>query len=241
MGHSSPVPCSINSQKNTSSNTVQAAPITHNQMGKQKRQSRLLKKLLQKSLSEQKDFQLALLDFRNAPTNDTVGSPAQRLMRRRTKTLLPTTAKLLAPKTIQPATVKANLISQKNQQKFYHDLHSKPLSDLNKGDKVMFQCGKHWKPAVVDDICSEPRSYIITTPDGQVLRRNRKDLRVTQAVSDDEDSIDIDIETPIPGTQNIQDDQRKDVNQPLENRTLRRSTRTIRKPARYDPSNSQTA
>ena len=148
-------------------------------------------------------------------------------MGRRTKTLLPTTAKLLAPKTIQPATVKANLLSQKNQQKFYHDLHSKPLSDLNKGDKVMFQCGKHWKPAVVDDICSEPRSYIITTPDGQVLRRNRKHLRLTQAVSDDEDSIDIDIETPNPGTQNIQDDQGKDVNQPLENQTLRRSTRTI--------------
>ena len=168
MGHSSPVPCSINSQKNTSSNT------------------------------------------------------------RRTKTLLPTTAKLLVSKTIQPATVKANLLSQKNQQKFYYDLHSKPLSDLTKGDKVMFQCGKHWKPAVVDDICSEPQSYIITTPDGEVLRRNRKHLRPTQAISDDEDSIDIDIKTPIPGTQNIQDDRGKHVNQPLKNQTLRRSTQTIR-------------
>ena len=99
----------------------------------------------------------------------------------------------------------------------------------------MFQCGKHWKPAMVDDICSEPQSYIITTPDGQVLRRNRKHLRLIQAVSDDEDSIDIDIETPIPDTQNIQDDQ---GNQPLENQTLRCSTRTIQKPARYDPLNS---
>ena len=125
--------------------------------GKAEKAVQTVKKLLQKSLSEQKDFQLALLDFRNAPTNDTVGSPAQRLMGRRTKTLLPTTAKLLALKTIQPATVKANLLSQKNQQKFYYDRYSKLLSDLNKGDKVMFQCGKRWKTAVVDDICSEPR------------------------------------------------------------------------------------
>ena len=85
----------------------------------------------------------------------------------------------------------------------------------------MFQCGKHWKPAVVDDICSEPQLYIITTPDGEVLRRNRKHLRLTQAASDDEDSIDNDIETPIPDTQNIQDDQGKDGNQPLEDQTLR--------------------
>ena len=84
---------------------------------------------------------------------------------------------------------------------------------------------------MVDDICSEPQSYIITTTDGQVFRKNRKHLRLTQAISDDEDSIDIDIETPIPGTQNIPDDQGKDVNQPLENQTLRPSTQTIRKPA----------
>jgi len=40
-----------------------------------------------------------------------------------------------------------------------------------------------------------------------VLRRNCKHLRLTEAASDDEDSTDIDIETPIPDTQDIQDDQ----------------------------------
>ena len=54
-------------------------------------------------------------------------------------------------------------------------------------------------------------------------------------------NIDIDIETPIPDTQDIQVDQGKDVNQPPENQILRCSTRTIRKPVGYDPSNSQTA
>ena len=83
--------------------------------GKAEKAVQTVKKLLQKSLSEQTDFQLALLDFRNAPTNDTVGSPAQCLMGRCTKTLLPTTTKLLDPKLIQPVNVKANLLSQKNQ------------------------------------------------------------------------------------------------------------------------------
>ena len=149
--------------------------------GKAEKAVQTVKNLLQKSMSEQKDFQLALLDFRNTPTNDTLGSPSQRLMGRRTKTLLPTTAKLLAPKTIQPANVRANLLSQKSDQMFYYDYHSKTLSVLNKGEKVMFQCGRMWKPAVIKDLCSDPRSYIITTPDGQEYRRNPRHLRPTQA------------------------------------------------------------
>jgi hypothetical protein len=47
------------------------------------------------------DVYLAVLDYRNTPTQGSESSPAQRLMSRRTKTLLPTTAQLLASRVVE--------------------------------------------------------------------------------------------------------------------------------------------
>ena len=49
-----------------------------------------VKRLMKKATLDGKDFHLALLEYRNTPWSDTIGSPVQRLMGRRTKTLLPT-------------------------------------------------------------------------------------------------------------------------------------------------------
>ena len=95
------------------------------------------------------DSYLALLEYRNTPWSDTLGSPTQRLMGRRTK------------------------------QKLYYDRNAKPLKNLDKGDTVVMTTkdGK-WKPAKVTKTNqSGPRSYNIVTPLGQQYRRNRKDLR----------------------------------------------------------------
>ncbi len=73
-----------------------------------------VKSLLCKAHAERKDYHLALLDFRNTPN---IGSPAQHLMGQRTKTLLPTTQKLLIPKTIPPSSVKSGLLQQQSYQK----------------------------------------------------------------------------------------------------------------------------
>ena len=61
--------------------------------GMSERAVQTAKKLLLKAKEDNKDPYLALLDYRNTPRNDTLGSPAQRLMGRRTKTLLPTSFK----------------------------------------------------------------------------------------------------------------------------------------------------
>ena len=46
------------------------------------------------------DLNLSLLDYRNTPTEGIGSSPAQRLFGRRTKTLIPTSTRLLVPKAI---------------------------------------------------------------------------------------------------------------------------------------------
>ena len=74
-----------------------------------------VKNLLKKAVLDKRDPYLALLEYRNTPVSDVIGSPAQRLMGRRTKTLLPTSNKLLQPKTISPRTVKKELCHRKER------------------------------------------------------------------------------------------------------------------------------
>ena len=75
-------------------------------------------------------------------------------MGRRTKTLLPTTQQLLIPKQIKPQAVK------------------RKIQDQKVGDKIRTQKKTHWEPAIVTGVSMKPRSYIITTPQGNVFRRN---------------------------------------------------------------------
>ena len=131
---------------------------------------------MRKGTEDNKDLYLALLDLRTTPICDDTGSPTQRLMGRRTKTLLPTTQQLLIPKQIKPQAVKRKIQDQKNKQKFYYDRQTKELPPLKVGDKIRTQKKTHWEPAIVTGVSMKPRSYIITTPQGNVFRRNRKHL-----------------------------------------------------------------
>ncbi|KAI0215387.1 hypothetical protein LSAT2_032566, partial [Lamellibrachia satsuma] len=43
--------------------------------------------------------------------------------------------------------------------------------------RVRNHVDKTWFPATVSEKCNEPRSYIVSTPNGRQLRRNRGQLR----------------------------------------------------------------
>ena len=83
------------------------------------------------------DPYLALLEYCNTPWSDTLGSPAQRLMGRRTKTFIPTASNLLKPETINPITVQEELQKRRRQQKLLYDRHAKPLKSLCIGDYTL--------------------------------------------------------------------------------------------------------
>jgi hypothetical protein len=55
------------------------------------------KKTLRKANKSGTDQYLAVLEMRNTPTQGLDTSPAQRLLNRRTRTVLPMTSKLLQP------------------------------------------------------------------------------------------------------------------------------------------------
>ena len=71
------------------------------------------KNLIKKAILDKRDPYLAFLEYRNAPISDTLGLPVQRLIGRRTKTLLPTTKKLLQPKLINPLAAHKELRERK--------------------------------------------------------------------------------------------------------------------------------
>lgn len=133
------------------------------------------KNLLKKCLDENSDVQLALLHHRNTP-RENLGSPVQRLMGRRTKTLLPINHKLLKPKII--TNIEKHLKAAKQKEKKYADKGKEQGETFDSGEQVMLrEDHKHWVPAKIIAPTSEPRSYLVEKPDGSIYRRNTWHLR----------------------------------------------------------------
>ena len=109
-------------------------------------------------------------------------SPAQRLMGRRTKTLLPTTQTLLIPKATQSDIVKSQLKESQQSQAKYYNRNARDLPELSKGDTVRMKAlklgDKSSQKALVTARLDE-RSYEVETESGAVYRRNRQHLRKT--------------------------------------------------------------
>ena len=77
--------------------------------------------MLRKTTKSGEDQYLALLNIRNAPTQGVDSSPVQRLMSRRTGTLLPTTKSLLEPRNpLNPHEMEQLQLNQKRQAKYYN-------------------------------------------------------------------------------------------------------------------------
>uniref|UniRef100_A0AAQ4PPW8 Gypsy retrotransposon integrase-like protein 1 n=1 Tax=Gasterosteus aculeatus aculeatus TaxID=481459 RepID=A0AAQ4PPW8_GASAC len=80
---------------------VTSSPGYPQSNGKAESAVKTAKRLLMKAKAAGQDPYLAILDHRNTPSPGLDSSPAQRLLSRRTKTLLPTKATLLRPEVIQ--------------------------------------------------------------------------------------------------------------------------------------------
>ena len=134
--------------------------------------------MIRKCLDSGSDQHLALLDIRNTPTQGVGSSPVQRLMNRRTKTLIPTKSGLLDGGTKNQD--KENLQKRQDKQRRSYDKTAKDLPGLREGDVVRMkpttQGQKTWRKAVVSRQLDN-RSYEVTTGDDVSYRRNRVHLR----------------------------------------------------------------
>ena len=86
--------------------------------------------LLKNSKTAGTDFYLALLAWRNTPSEGLESSPAQRMFGRRTRTLIPTTSELLKPKIVED--VQRKLLRRKRLQAKHYNISAKELPPLAK-------------------------------------------------------------------------------------------------------------
>lgn len=158
---------------------VTSSPTYPQSNGKAENAVKTAKKLMWKAMETKSDPYMALLDWRNTPSESINSSPAQRIFGRRTKTLLPTSTELLKPNI--PNNVTDKLKAQKAKQSFYYNRGAKELQELHPGDVVRLEPskGKAWTKAEVEKQ-ADIRSYEVRTEDGRVFRRNRRQLRLSK-------------------------------------------------------------
>ena len=200
--------------------------------GKVENSIKTAKNLMQKAFQDKKDPFLALLDWRNTPSEQLKESPAQIMFGRRTRTKLPISEKLL--QTSGAAVVKQHIAEAKKLQAYYYDRTARQRPSLEPGTTVRFKIddNSEWQKGEVTKALPH-RSYEIQTEDGSTRRRTSKHVRLTrerpivlnndpaapspsQAEGNDQVATRI-----IPSTVN--------KNTPI----VTKSGRVVRKPARY--------
>ena len=126
---------------------------------------------------------LALLGYRNTPTQGLDTSPVERFKSRRTKTLLPSIIRLLQPQI--PDGQHEKMLSNQERQANNYSRGARTLSDFKPGDTVRMYRGPSktkdqelLKAAVNSKVGS--RSNNVVTEDGRKFRRIRVHLRKSQ-------------------------------------------------------------
>lgn len=155
-----------------------SSPYHHQANGKAESAVKIAKKLVKRSKKEKSDLQLAILEWRNTPTQGMQSSPVQRLMARRTRTVIPMAQELLNP--IIQTGVADKIESRKSKIKVRYDEASKPRADLEEGQQVLVRL----HPEKRDDLWIQgklvrkigPRSYLVEV-NGREYRRNRRFIR----------------------------------------------------------------
>lgn len=161
---------------------TKATPHHHQANGKAEAAVKAAKRLLSKTYRNGEDPYVALAIQRNTPQQGIGLSPVQRLLGRRTRTVLPITMELLEMKDNTNTAVEG-LRANRARQKYHWDKSAQELPELKEGDTVRvkpYKLGdKIWKKATIHEKV-DGRSYNVQTENGQVLRRIRNQLRLSQ-------------------------------------------------------------
>lgn len=150
---------------------VTSSPHYPQSNGPAERAVRSAKHLLEKCARDGTDVYAALLNLRNIP-RDGLPSPAQRLLSRRTKTLITMTKVMYVPKV--ETQVRAALTRTRQRGKKHYDRSARPLASLQAGQTVRMQTNRGYdRLATVIGRAPQPNSYQVQSGDATYVRNRR--------------------------------------------------------------------
>ena len=143
--------------------------------GKAENAVKTVKRLFTKCRESGQSEYLALLDWRNTPTEGIGTSPAQRFFGRRCRTLLPMSGPLLHPRYPTEGDTRA-LNVQKQHQQYHYNRQAKPLKPITPGETVRMRLPGQttWSAGTCTGLVG-PRSYDVKIGERH-YRRNRRQL-----------------------------------------------------------------
>ena len=135
-----------------------------------------VKAAMKKAILSNRDINMSLLYLRSTPIDHVIPSSGELLFNGKLVSNLPTKC---TNQNFRKEEIQDHLLQRQLFQKRQHDEYAKDLPNLCVGQRVQVQDQdtRRWTPAVVRQAYTEPRSYIVETPSGQVLRRNRRHLK----------------------------------------------------------------
>ncbi|KAI7800948.1 hypothetical protein IRJ41_015739, partial [Triplophysa rosa] len=153
---------------------VTSSPHHAQSNGKAEKGVHIVKQLLKKASEGKSDPYLALLSYRATPLEHGA-SPAELLMNRKIRTTLPFRMNSKQDN-MGSVTVRQKQKALQKRQKTNYDKQTKMLKVLSTNDIVRVEDANCWdkKAVVLEEV--NPRSYVVKTENGQILRRNRRSL-----------------------------------------------------------------
>ena len=160
---------------------VTSSPTYPQSNGKVEAAVKSAKSVMKKSRKAKTDPYLALLEYRNMPSQGMENSPVVQLMSRRTRTQVPTLPRLL--KSVIDHNVHDKLLTNKERQATNYNKGATDLTELKSGDTVCLIPPRSLSSESIKarvDKSLGTRSYEVVTEDGARYRRNRPHLRKTR-------------------------------------------------------------
>lgn len=153
---------------------VTSSPTYAQSNGQSERFVQTIKQLMRKAAEDGKDVHRCLLDYRDSPISGIDATPAQLLMGRRLKTVLPVTSAQLKPRILPNS--RAGLQDRQKVMAHYYNRGTRHLSKFASGENCRIRRNGTWERATVVSPHDSPRSYNVMTQDGAQYRRNRVHL-----------------------------------------------------------------
>ena len=131
-----------------------------------------------KATASGRDPYIALLEYRTTPISDCGKSPAQLLMSRRLRSILPSTPASLQPVLVNPEDIQLRFEEKQDKQKRVYDRNARTRASISVGDQILMRKNSGgYQSAVVTEKTDAPRSYNVRTKDGAIYRRTSRHLK----------------------------------------------------------------